>query len=89
MRNIHITMSTFRLSLLKTSETMPEQFSFEVWYIIVVNGTEYPCQHPTYIRGINAEDATTKVRNMVTCNGNEVLIREVKLVHTTHTLNIP
>lgn len=68
---------------------MPELLSFEVWYIIVVSGTEYPCQHPTYIRGIDADDAAAKVSSLVARNGNEVLIREVKPVHTPHPLNIP
>ena len=54
---------------------MPELLSFEVWYIIVVSGTEYPCQHPTYIRGIDADDAAAKVSSLVARNGNEVLIR--------------
>ena len=61
---------------------MPEEFSFEVWYIIVVNGTEYPQQHPTYITGTSPEDAARKVRIKVENNGNEVIIREVKPLKT-------
>jgi len=57
-------------------------FSFEVWYVIVVSGTEYPQQHPTYIMGHTADDAAAKVRGNVERNGNEVIIREVKLVKT-------
>ena len=61
---------------------MPEAISFEVWYIIIVNGTEYPQQHPTYITGTRPEDAAEKVRIKVECNGNDVIIREVKPLKT-------
>jgi hypothetical protein len=59
---------------------MPKLLSFEVWYIIIVNGTEYPQQHPIFIQGIDEEDAASKVRKNVERNGNEVIIREIKPV---------
>ena len=65
---------------------MSKLSSFEVWYIIVVNGTEYPQQHPTFIQGANEDDAAAKVRRNVERNGNEVIIREVKRVKTPHSL---
>lgn len=68
---------------------MPKAISFEVWYIIIVNGTEYPQQHPTYISGTSPEDAAGKVRKNVESNGNQVIIRDVKPVNIQHSWQNP
>lgn len=53
-------------------------FSFEVWFITIVNGTEYPSQHPYYRMANNAAEAEDYVKSQVQKNDNEVIILKDK-----------